>query len=248
MGRREEGGGKREEMIIAIVGRRGQGKSALGTYRALQAYKKDIPLYANYALKIPYHQYVGMEYIKNGCVILDEGYLYADSRKSMSNANVFLSYELAQCRKNHNTLYFITQQSSWLDLRIRDNFDMIDVCRAYTQYGQKKIFDHEKIGFVLVTRIITAVEPFIVSGYRFNPSRAGVFDYYDPYELVEKEKKNITPEQRKDTAINLYEQGMRQKDIAKILGVSVSSVKTYLKEYKQKEREGQSGNNQELST
>lgn len=224
-------------MIIAIVGRRGQGKSALATYRALQAHRKGIPLYANYTLRIPYHQYIKMEYIKNACVILDEGYLYADSRKSMSNANVFLSYELAQCRKNHNTLYFITQQQSWLDLRIRDNFDIVDICRAYTAQGKKKIFDHEKIGYVQVTRVITSVDPYIVSGYKFYPSRARVFDYYDPYELVQREKKDLTPEQRKEAAINLYDQGMKPPEIAEILEVSIMSVYNYLKEYKQKEEE-----------
>lgn len=226
-------------MIIAIVGRRGQGKSALGTYRALQAHNKGIPLYANYALKIPYNQYISMKYISNACVILDEGYLYAYSRKSMSNANVFLSYELAQCRKNHNTLYFITQQSSWLDLRIRDNFDIVDVCRAYTPNGKKKIFDHEQIGFVRVTRIVTSVDPYVVSGYKFYPSRARVFDYYDPYELVQKEKKDMTTQQRRETAINLFAQGMRQKDIAEILSVSVETIRTYLKEYKQSTKEAQ---------
>jgi hypothetical protein len=113
------------------------------------------------------------------------------------------------------------------------------VCRAYTPQGKKKIFDHEQIGFVRVTRIVTSVDPYVVSGYRFYPSRARVFDYYDPYELVQKEKKDMTPAQRRETAINLFAQGMRQKDIAEILGVSVVSVRTYLKEYKQKERENQ---------
>jgi len=157
----------------------------------------------------------------------------------MSNANVFLSYELAQCRKNHNTLYFITQQSSWLDLRIRDNFDIVDVCRAYAAQGKKKIFDHEKISFVKVTRIVTSVDPYVVSGYRFYPSRARVFDYYDPYEIVQKEKKDMTTQQRRETAINLFAQGMRQKDIAEILGVSVETIRTYLKEYKQSTKEAQ---------
>ncbi len=230
-------------MIIAILGRRGQGKSALATYRALLAYKKGIEVYANYTLQIPYRRYVDMRYINNAFVNLDEAHLYADARRSMSNANLFLSQTLAQCRKNRNTLFFITQHMNWLDQRERGNFDIVDICRAYNTQGHRKLFDHEKIGYVNVTRVITAVEKPIISAYRFYPSKARIFDLYDSYEVIEKDThRALNSEEKKKLVIELHKKGITQREIAKEcvnMGIPITqrTVATYIKEWREKENE-----------
>jgi len=224
-------------MIIAIVGRRGQGKSALATYRALQAHRKGIEIYANYSLKIPHRQYIDMKYISSACVFLDEGYLYADARRSMSNANVFLSQAIAQCRKNGNTLYFITQSSTWLDQRIRWNFDILDICRAYNAQGKRKLFDKEKIGWINVTRVINSVEKPIVSGYRFYPGKASVFDLYEPYEVIEKERRALNAQEKKALAIDLCKQGFSTNEIhERFLDLSIKISKAQIREYTKETR------------
>ncbi len=229
-------------MIIAIIGRRGQGKSALATYRAVQAHRKGIEVYSNYMLRIPYKQYIDMKYISNACVILDEGYIYADARRSMSNANVFLSRSLAQCRKNKNTLYFVTQSLSWLDQRVRSNFDMIDICRAYNTQGRRKLFDHERVGWVNVTRVINSIEKPIISGYRFYPQRAGVFDLYDTYEIIEKDRKDLNAQEKRALAVDLYRQGLSNKEIHDRfidlgIKISIQSIRGYTSEERSKKRQ-----------
>ncbi len=229
-------------MIIAIVGRRGQGKSALATYRALLAHRKGIEVYANYTLKIPYQRYVDMKYINNACVILDEAHIYADARRSMSNANVFLSQMLAQCRKNRNTLFFVTQTSNWLDQRVRYNFDIVDICRAFNERGKRKMFDHEKIGYVNVTRVINSIEKPIISGYRFYPVKAGVFDLYDSYEVIEKDSRRaLSSEEKKKIAIELCKNGFSTREIRErflSIGIKISNptIERYTREIREKKK------------
>lgn len=199
-------------MIIAIVGRRGQGKSALATYRAFQAHQKGIEVHANYELKFPFKRYIDMKNIQNACVVLDEGYIYADARRSMSNANVFISQAIAQCRKNRNTLYFVTQSTGWLDQRIRWSFDIIDMCKAYNTHGKRKIFDHEKIAFVNVIRTINFEKP-LISVYRFYPNRAGVFNLYDTYEVIEKDHRKFNRKEIIEIENKLFNEGFSFKEI-----------------------------------
>ncbi len=226
-------------MIIAILGRRGQGKSALATYRALLAHRKGIEVYANYTLQIPYRRYIDMRYINNACVVLDEAHLYADARRSMSNANVFLSQTLAQCRKNRNTMFFITQHMNWLDQRERGNFDIVDICRAYNTQGHRKLFDHEKIGWVNVTRVITAVEKPIISGYRFYPAKAHIYDLYDPYEIIKNEaKRSLSNKEVDEIIIRLHSKGLTQEEIRKEFEgfgftISTKTISRHLKKLKE---------------
>lgn len=229
-------------MIIAILGRRGQGKSALATYRALLAHRKGIEVYANYTLQIPYRRYIDMRYINNACVVLDEAHLYADARRSMSNANVFLSQTLAQCRKNRNTMFFITQHMNWLDQRERGNFDIVDICRAYNTQGHRKLFDHEKIGYVNVTRVINSIEKPIISGYRFYPAKAGVFDMYDSYEVIEKDpRRALSSEEKKKIASELCKNGFSTREIRErflSIGIKISNptIERYTREIREKKK------------
>jgi arsenate reductase-like glutaredoxin family protein len=88
--------------------------------------------------------------------------------------------------------------------------------------------------------VINSIEKPIVSGYRFYPAKAGVFDLYDSYEIIEKNNthKALTKNEKKKIVIELYKTGLTQREIIKELssmGISITqrTIATYFKEWKE---------------
>lgn len=110
--------------IGLILGARGTGKSAIGM-RLLENFKSSTDKNI-YALgfkpdSLPHWIKVveGVETIENNSVILvDEGGIEFSSRKSMSDANTFLSEILLIARHKDLSVIFITQNSSNLEVNV----------------------------------------------------------------------------------------------------------------------------------
>ena len=69
------------------------------------------------------HKLPGIVY-KKGLFLLDEGYLYTDSRTSGSKMNRMFNYFFHQARKRKLTCFFPTHELSRLDRRIRKAVDI----------------------------------------------------------------------------------------------------------------------------
>jgi len=90
----------------------------------------DMHVYSNIWLKFPYKPIEDFEHlfkIKNASMILDEWWLMFDSRKSISSFNTILSHYTQQSRKFNVIIWITTQHISQLDLRMRNNCNILYV-------------------------------------------------------------------------------------------------------------------------
>lgn len=117
-------------MIVAIAGRRGSGKSALG-FRILEnLYSKKRPAFVLGVDQKILPKWIksvkDIHEVKNGGILLvDEGALTFGSRNSMSKANKELSELLAIARHKDMTLLLITQNTAMIDKNVLNLCDTI---------------------------------------------------------------------------------------------------------------------------
>lgn len=119
--------------LTLIYGDRGSGKSLFATIMALRASEKNqTPIYANYKMNIdtwkPLSPRVILEIPLESIIIIDEGYLWLESRTSSKGMNIYLSRMLFQSRKRHIDIWVIMQLFSSVDLRFREMADYLVQC------------------------------------------------------------------------------------------------------------------------
>ena len=119
-------------VCILILGGLGSGKTLFMTILAKMIAK---PIFSNYALKfsdiavkpLEIEKLFHSEY-QNCCVLMDEAYIYLESRISGSEMNRCLSYVLFQSRKRGVILILTAQLSSSVDVRFRELVDIVIHC------------------------------------------------------------------------------------------------------------------------
>lgn len=125
-------------MIVGIIGDRGSGKTLYMVKEALTNYKRKRQVIANFHLvnfpkikgcKKP--ELLDMSFITdfkkqlhNICLLIDEIYIYIDSRNSASKQNRIWSYFFNQTRKRDVDLYYSTQFFHQVDKRLRSNTEL----------------------------------------------------------------------------------------------------------------------------
>lgn len=141
-------------LVITFEGKMGSGKSLSATaFAVLDWYSTGRQIVANYSINLnrinddgfvkevkdgdfeyfDYEKFVGdmknnVE-LYNKTVVLDEAYLFMDSRRSQSGFNNLMTYFTLQTRKRGVDLYICTQQFTNVDLRLRQNADIRATCR-----------------------------------------------------------------------------------------------------------------------
>jgi ABC-type dipeptide/oligopeptide/nickel transport system ATPase component len=115
--------------IIGIIGEIGDGKSILGIsiisiFKSLgdctnnpKLVKSNIPLTFDHELLEYYDQ---MDNMKNSLIFIDEIHLFADSRMSHNKSNFFVSGITTDVRKAKNKLFWTSQESSQVELRVKN--------------------------------------------------------------------------------------------------------------------------------
>lgn len=116
-------------MLVVVLGNKGSGKSYLLMRFGIQS-KRDV--YSNFRIDIPnYKPLEVIDFIElpnNVDVLIDEAYTWLESRTSGFFLNRFLSYILWQSRKRTIDIYLSAQRFRSLDLRFRDEADVIVKC------------------------------------------------------------------------------------------------------------------------
>ena len=163
-------------MLVTVLGAKGSGKTLFITIMALDS-KRDV--YANYRIEIDnYKPLEVMDFIdlpNNVDVLIDEGYTWLESRTSSFFLNRFLSYILWQSRKRTIDIYLTAQRFRSLDLRFRDESDVIVKCKTRLHL-EKDDFDYSLL-WIAENR-----ETHFRMSYK---DAKKVFPMYDTYEIVE---------------------------------------------------------------
>lgn len=83
-----------------------------------------------------------MELPKSIELILDEAYVWLESRTSMKYINIFLTYIVFQLRKTDTNIFITAQDLSTVDIRFRNQYDYIIECERqeedFTYHIKKK--------------------------------------------------------------------------------------------------------------
>lgn len=128
-------------MIIGFIGQRGSGKTLSMTIEAYKKYKQGYKIYSNYHLNFPYTPYnvddlmsfaeSGM-YFGNSVFLIDEIHIWFDSRASGKKRNIIFSYFINQSSKNDIDIYYTSQFSRQVEIRMRLNTEIVveSACRT----------------------------------------------------------------------------------------------------------------------
>ena len=189
-------------MLVVILGAKGSGKTLFATRMAINS-KRDV--YANYWIDIEnYKPLEIMDFIdlpNNVDVMIDEGYTWLESRTSSFFLNRFLSYILWQSRKRTIDIYLTAQRFRSLDLRFRDESDILVKCKTR--------LDLEKDDFkYAILWVAENKEKHFTLSYK---DAKKYFDKFDTYEIVEPYTKEqlefklleTAPEKRWEKAIEI---------------------------------------------
>jgi len=125
-----------------------------------EAYRESKTVYSNNHLNFPYKQFdpqFFLEHIEDNeledCILLlDEAYLYLDSRSTATKMNKLFTYFVAQTRKRGVDLYICTHHIDVLDKRLRRALDVRGTCR-YNKgpMEEDKVVSKRRYNWVRVT-------------------------------------------------------------------------------------------------
>lgn len=165
-------------MMISILGNLGSGKTLFLAYLSTKFNRK---VYSNFSLKIENYKplkVIDLLNLPNDIeVFIDEGYTWLESRVSSKALNRYLSYILLQSRKRTINIYITAQLFSTVDLRFREQSDIIIFCKRIKNEGfQYKLLNRNNNSMKVLLFSFEKAKQF----YRF----------YDTYEIIEPYEKD----------------------------------------------------------
>lgn len=198
-------------MLVIILGPKGSGKTLFSTTRALKSIRG---VYSNYRIDIEnYNHLEVMDLVdinNNVDIFIDEAYVWLESRISGFFLNRFLSYMLWQSRKRDIDMYLTAQKFRALDVRFREECDVIVRCKA--RINLKKDDFHFSIFWIAENK----VNRFVLK-YKDAEALFPLFDTYqiiEPYtrEQLEFELLKRDPERRWEKAMEIGNQIGKEND------------------------------------
>lgn len=180
-----------EGQTILFEGPQRRGKTLAGVLYALNAHQKGRNVFSNIHLEFPHKPLEfwdleledGSRRYWNGHIFIDELNFFFDSRASMSKANKQFAAYLLQQKKQGCNLTGTTHNLSYLDVRLRQNYDYIIRPSVYPEYPEtpKTLTLHIENGPLqrhLSRKVQINIEPFL-----------GLYDsfqVYDPFKVPDK--------------------------------------------------------------
>lgn len=156
-------------MIIGFIGQRGSGKTLSMTIELYKKYKQGYKIYSNYHLNFP-HTAITVDdliafaesgmYFGNSIFAIDEIHIWFDSRCSGKKRNIIFSYFLNQSSKNDIDIYYTSQFSRQVEIRMRLNTEIVV----------------ESVARVVVYQTPTS-KPVILENYRPKPNDYKALSY-----------------------------------------------------------------------
>lgn len=166
-------------MLISVLGNLGSGKTLFLTYLATKFVRI---VYSNYKLNIKNYKSLKvidlLDLPNNIEVFIDEGYTWLESRVSSKVLNRYLSYIVLQSRKRTINIYITAQMFSTVDVRFREQSDIIILC---TKLPKEKGFQYK-----ILNRHNNNYLNFVLP----MDKAKNYFQYYDTYEIIEPYEKN----------------------------------------------------------
>lgn len=167
-------------MLVAIIGAMGSGKTLLMVFFAFLSTRE---IYSNFRIHLNRFKTLEvmdlLELKDNIDVFIDEGYTWLESRTSGSVLSRYLSYIVLQSRKRTIDIIISAQMFSSLDIRFREQCDLIIKC--------EKIFKKKKIAGFKYTFLF--VESNLERTFFLDIKKASkYFDLYDTLEIIEPHK------------------------------------------------------------
>jgi len=118
--------------LTIIQGCRGSGKSLLAV---ILLEDSDRNIFSNFEIKYPKFERLTQSMlidIENDCeIVMDEAYVWLESRSSMKYTNIFSSHVAFQLRKTNRNIFAIIQQVDTIDKRYRKEWDFFVECERY---------------------------------------------------------------------------------------------------------------------
>jgi hypothetical protein len=172
-------------MLVGVFGDMGSGKTLYMTHYCLKYYcdqGRYQSAQSNYHITSPdpsrpvalltHEHFKTLENLTDALVIIDEAYLWLDSRRSASKANRDVSYLVLQSRKRGFDILYAAQVRSSVDLRLRDLSEMWVYC------------EKQENGFHYTEIWRSSTIPKIRERFLPRASAEKVFPYFDTREIV----------------------------------------------------------------
>lgn len=170
--------------IVGVIGAMGSGKTLFATSLAFKL-KDNYKIMTNYEVSFrddvitPDKMGAFFDRVNkvndDTLMIIDEFHIFTDSRLSSSRHNILMSYFITQTRKQNIQLIYTTQQFGQVDVRVRDNTDLL----AIPNYNPK----HDIMTVIYLKRNWFSGQ-FEFSHYkRFNNLKP-IFDTYNTKQLM----------------------------------------------------------------
>lgn len=130
-----------EYPIVAIVARRGYGKTLLMRKLAQMYYDAKVPIFANFSMDIPHYEIDFNEiatfppYLHDCVLLIDEAHVGTDAYNFWSKIVKDITDFITQTRKLRITLYYSTQVFTQVAKRLRDQTDYVFECELARYYN-----------------------------------------------------------------------------------------------------------------
>ncbi len=168
--------------LVIIWGNRGSGKTTLATAIGLQAKAQGTPVYSNYQIDGVGELKPAMLNSIQGpaVVIIDEAYVWLDSRVSMDVRARFLSYILFQSRKMKLDFILTVQLKHSLDRRYRE------LCDYYIEAHNEKDKERFRYSIVDVAKMIST-DRFLSYG----AAEEGIFPHFKTEQRIDNDEARL---------------------------------------------------------
>ena len=171
-------------VLVNMTGSVGSGKTLFATASVLTdiLVNTERPIYANYKIKSDNYRELLPETLldaemSGSNVVIDEAYIWLESRLSGKPMNLYLSYILFQSRKRNMDIYLTDQILGSIDLRFRELTDYEVKCKAVPSAKNPK-------GFIYKIIDRTGFKPSSFIMYLPLEKAKQYFDFYNTFELI----------------------------------------------------------------
>ena len=185
-------------MIIGIIGEMGSGKTLSAVYLASILKNKGYFIISNMKnfllndnLLTNPDMLKELDAKKKYLIIIDEIYVYADSRRSASKKNLLLSYLIFQSRKRNLDIIYTAQKFTSVDIRIRKLTDLFILPHYYGIIDNYILLQWDMAKNVEQDKYITPDKKIKL---KLNPK---IFKLYDTYEIIDFDEVETKPKKKK---------------------------------------------------